>query len=186
MVRHQADGRWKVWIHVIKFTAACFISCHLALGVLVHLCGLSSQLAGHWQWRDFNAPVRRAPIAKLSRRGCLSTQNHLLAGTAFGVYLVSAGGEKVAVAKLQVALLGSARSLQRQLDRLADRADTTTPEGLHYVLQGARLALFGWWLVHGVHHPARPVRCTRHAIFFEERQLFIVLGSCYASMCCVL
>ena len=41
------------------------------------------------------------------------------------------------MAKLQVALLGSARSLQRQLDRLADRADTTTPEGLHFVLQGA-------------------------------------------------
>ena len=49
----------------------------------------------------------------------------------------AAGGEKVSVAKLQVALLGSARSLQRQLDRLADRADTTTPEGLHFVLQGA-------------------------------------------------
>lgn len=43
----------------------------------------------------------------------------------------------MSVAKLQVALLGSARSLQRQLDRLADRADTTTPEGLHFVLQGA-------------------------------------------------
>ena len=89
----------------------------------------------------------------------------------------------MAVAKLQVALLGSARSLQRQLDRLADRADTTTPEGLHYVLQGARLARI--WLVHGVHHPARLVPCTCHTMSLE-RQHIGVLGSCYASMCCVL
>ena len=53
--------------------------------------------------------------------------------------MLPAGGERVSVAKLQVALLGSARSLQRELDRLADRADTTTPEGLHFVLQGAAL-----------------------------------------------
>ena len=48
----------------------------------------------------------------------------------------------MSVAKLQVALLGSARSLQRQLDRLADRADTSTPEGLHFVLQGAGCCLY--------------------------------------------
>ncbi|KAK9846505.1 hypothetical protein WJX81_005518 [Elliptochloris bilobata] len=53
----------------------------------------------------------------------------------------SFGGEKVAVAKLQVAMLGSARSLQRQLDCLADRANTSTPAGLHFVLQEAVLAL---------------------------------------------
>lgn len=40
------------------------------------------------------------------------------------------------VAKLQVGLLGSARQLQRDLDRIAGRADTNTPSGLHYVLQG--------------------------------------------------
>lgn len=51
------------------------------------------------------------------------------------------GGERVAVGKLQVALLGSARQLQGDLDRIADRADTTTTEGLHYVLQETVLAL---------------------------------------------
>lgn len=47
------------------------------------------------------------------------------------------GGERVTVSKLQVGLLGSARQLQRDLDRIAGRADTNTPSGLHYVLQGA-------------------------------------------------
>lgn len=32
--------------------------------------------------------------------------------------------------------MGSARQLQKDLERMADRADTSTPEGLHYVLQG--------------------------------------------------
>ena len=51
--------------------------------------------------------------------------------------VVRAVGDRVAVAKLQVGLLGSARALQRQLDRIASRADTTSPSGLHYILQGA-------------------------------------------------
>lgn len=51
------------------------------------------------------------------------------------------GGERVAVGKLQVALLGNARDLQRDLDRIASRADTSSPEGLHYVLQEAVLSL---------------------------------------------
>lgn len=46
-------------------------------------------------------------------------------------------GERVTVAKLQVGLLGSARTLQKQLDRIASRADTNSPSGLHYILQGA-------------------------------------------------
>lgn len=60
----------------------------------------------------------------------------MMAGDALEV-----GGERVAVGKLQVALLGSARQLQGDLDRIADRADTTTTEGLHYVLQETVLAL---------------------------------------------
>lgn len=43
--------------------------------------------------------------------------------------------------RLQVGLLGSARELQRDLERIADRADTDSPEGLHYILQGARPCL---------------------------------------------
>ena len=41
--------------------------------------------------------------------------------------------------KLQVGLLGSARGLQKDLERIAGRADTNTPDGLHYVLQGMPL-----------------------------------------------
>ncbi|GBG72319.1 hypothetical protein CBR_g11898 [Chara braunii] len=51
------------------------------------------------------------------------------------------GGERISVVKLQVGLLGLARSLQRDLDRIADRADTSSPRGLHYVLQETVLAL---------------------------------------------
>ncbi len=41
------------------------------------------------------------------------------------------------MAKVQVGLLGSARALQRDLERIAKRADTNSSEGLAYVLQGA-------------------------------------------------
>lgn len=48
---------------------------------------------------------------------------------------------KTSVLKLQVGLLGMARSLQRDLDRIADRADTSTPAGLHHLLTETVLAL---------------------------------------------
>lgn len=54
---------------------------------------------------------------------------------------VSYGEERVAVAKLQVGLLGSARELQRDLERIALTADTDGPEGLAYVLQETVLSL---------------------------------------------
>ncbi|KAL1828247.1 hypothetical protein DCAR_0207444 [Daucus carota subsp. sativus] len=49
--------------------------------------------------------------------------------------------EKTSVLKLQVGLLGMARSLQQDLNRIAERADTSTPEGLSYVLTETMLAL---------------------------------------------
>lgn len=55
--------------------------------------------------------------------------------------LLSGGGDTVSVVKLQVGLLGTARSMQRDLDRIASRADTSSPSGLHYVLQETVLAL---------------------------------------------
>ncbi|KAH9568021.1 hypothetical protein CY35_03G055500 [Sphagnum magellanicum] len=51
------------------------------------------------------------------------------------------GTQKYSVLKLQVRLLGMARTLQRDLDRIAQQADTTTEEGLHYVLTETCLAL---------------------------------------------
>ena len=47
--------------------------------------------------------------------------------------------EAVTVVKLQVGLLGSARALKSDLNRIAGRADTNTPDGLHFILQGTLL-----------------------------------------------
>jgi len=67
----------------------------------------------------------------------------VIRGSAGGVdedgYLSS--GSKLSVAKVQVGLLSNARELQRDLERIASRADTSSPRGLHYVLQETVLAL---------------------------------------------
>ena len=65
---------------------------------------------------------------------------NLTSGGGFGDGL-TAGGDSISVVKIQVGLLGTARSLQRDLERIADKADTSSPEGLHYVLEETALAL---------------------------------------------
>lgn len=54
---------------------------------------------------------------------------------------VLAASQKTTVLKLQVGLLGMARSFQKDLDRIAETADTSTSEGLNYVLTETALAL---------------------------------------------
>ncbi|KAJ3672956.1 hypothetical protein LUZ60_006330 [Juncus effusus] len=49
--------------------------------------------------------------------------------------------QKTSVIKLQVGLLGMARSFQRDLDQIAEKADTSTPAGLSFVLTETTLAL---------------------------------------------
>ncbi|KAI6692571.1 hypothetical protein NL676_020281 [Syzygium grande] len=49
--------------------------------------------------------------------------------------------EKTTVLKLQVGLLGMGRSLQRDLNKIADIADTSSSQGLSYVLTETTLAL---------------------------------------------
>ncbi|KAH7665690.1 hypothetical protein IHE45_13G048900 [Dioscorea alata] len=49
--------------------------------------------------------------------------------------------QKTTVLKLQVGLLGMARSLQKDLNQIAETADTSTPEGLNFVLTETALAL---------------------------------------------
>ncbi|WJX80218.1 hypothetical protein P8452_63243 [Trifolium repens] len=56
-----------------------------------------------------------------------------------GSVLTAAG--KTTVLKLQVGLLGMGRSLQRDLNRIAEVADTSSPEGLSYILSETSLAL---------------------------------------------
>lgn len=74
------------------------------------------------------------------------------------------GAGRATVAKLQVGLLGSARSLQRDLERIAGRADTNTPDGLHYVLQGTCYCLLLLSMCLWVH------AFSRCACIAEERQ----------------
>ncbi|KAI3927737.1 hypothetical protein MKW98_023338 [Papaver atlanticum] len=50
-------------------------------------------------------------------------------------------GGIITVIKLQVGLLGSAKSIQKELDKIAQVADTSTRKGLSYVLQESTLAL---------------------------------------------
>ncbi|MBA0634646.1 hypothetical protein Godav_029120, partial [Gossypium davidsonii] len=49
---------------------------------------------------------------------------------------VLTASERTSVIKLQVGLLGMGRSLQRDLNRIAEVADTSTSEGLSFVLTG--------------------------------------------------
>lgn len=49
--------------------------------------------------------------------------------------------QKSSVVRLQVGLLGLARGLQKDLDRIAENADTTSTEGLHYILSETVLSL---------------------------------------------
>nr|ADN16977.1 protein of unknown function DUF1517 [Gloeothece verrucosa PCC 7822] len=54
---------------------------------------------------------------------------------------LSIGSPQISVGKVQVGLLASARYLQKDLNELALRADTSTPQGRANVLQEASLAL---------------------------------------------
>lgn len=54
---------------------------------------------------------------------------------------IEGGYDRLSVAKVQVGLLSNARELQRDLERIASRADTSTSRGLHFVLQETVLAL---------------------------------------------
>ena len=85
-----------------------------------------------------------------------------------GGYTQADDREVLTVAKVQVGLLGSARELQRDLERIADRADSASSQGLHYILQGALLrcccaaARLGWStppgrLIHGLLATACPL-----------------------------
>lgn len=52
-----------------------------------------------------------------------------------------AGASTGSVAKVQIGLLGLARNVQKDLEQIASKADTDSPEGLHFVLQETVLAL---------------------------------------------
>eukprot|EP00899_Mesostigma_viride_P014664 jgi/Mesvir1/23199/Mv22663-RA.1 len=69
--------------------------------------------------------------------------------------------ESSTVMCLQVALLGMARSFQQDLDSIAERADTSSPEGLHLLLTETVLALL-----------RNPDYCVRACSRFEKARDF--------------
>lgn len=73
--------------------------------------------------------------------------------------LEASSNPTVSVARVQVGLLAEARNLQAELDELAQRADTGSPEGRAQVLQEATLALLRhpeYWVYSGAEsHQAR-------------------------------
>ncbi|KAK1421536.1 hypothetical protein QVD17_23951 [Tagetes erecta] len=56
-------------------------------------------------------------------------------------YIEDMNVPRTSVLRLQVGSLGSGRSLQKDLNRIAESADTSTSKGFHYVLQESILAL---------------------------------------------
>lgn len=77
---------------------------------------------------SFVVPV----VARLHRDWSLNSPGHMYACLTLRIIIV-----------IQVGLLGMGRTLQRDLDRIAGQADTTTAEGLHYVLTGMSSAVLG-------------------------------------------
>ncbi|PRQ41921.1 hypothetical protein RchiOBHm_Chr3g0452001 [Rosa chinensis] len=63
------------------------------------------------------------------------------AGAGAGLAAYSSVAATLNVVKLQVGLLGTARALQKDLDRIAETANTSTRKGLSYVLTEATVAL---------------------------------------------
>eukprot|EP00897_Mesotaenium_endlicherianum_P003477 jgi/Mesen1/3157/ME000184S02224 len=105
-------------------------------------------------YAPFGAPVYGPSVVVASSGGFDFFNFLLLAATFFGFVMVArsflgAGDDegllgastRTSVVRLQVGLLGLARTLQRDLERIADRADTSTPEGLQYILTETVLAL---------------------------------------------
>ena len=93
-------------------------------------------------WSSPYLHIPAKPDASVAFRSALARASHLqqMMWRACAEYEMTCfsccADDSVTVAKLQVGLLGDARRLQRQLDRIAGRADTNTPSGLHYILQG--------------------------------------------------
>ncbi|KAF3338120.1 hypothetical protein FCM35_KLT18707 [Carex littledalei] len=88
-------------------------------------------------------------------------------------------GPKTSVVKLQVALKGTACSLQRDLNHIALKADTTTQEGYKYVLEESAKALLRhseFWLLSYLSENIRSDEHQAERLFydlsFQERSKF--------------
>ena len=74
--------------------------------------------------------------------GCSGAQSTGAHAYVANTRLCDAGGTNTAsVTKLQIGLLGLARNLQKDLEGIATKADTNSPDGLHFVLQETVMSL---------------------------------------------
>ena len=76
-------------------------------------------------------------------RGVLGNQSSSSTSSSSSSSYLNSGrsDERLSVAKVQVGLLGTARDLQKDLERIASKADTSSSRGLHYILQETVLSL---------------------------------------------
>ncbi|XP_078172573.1 FLUCTUATING-LIGHT-ACCLIMATION protein 1, chloroplastic-like [Carex rostrata] len=115
-------------------------------------------------------------------------EGFIYASIAFGVIFVLAFialtyfdkiGTKTSVVKLQVALKGTACSLQRDLNHIALKADTSTQEGYKYILEESAKALLRhseFWLLSYLSENTRSDEHQAERLFydlsFQERSKF--------------
>ncbi|KAH1196000.1 hypothetical protein GmHk_19G056368 [Glycine max] len=81
----------------------------------------------------------KTTVLKLQLHGCACVSEPKVTGPWYVVVVLV--GFRIRRLLLLVGLLGMGRTLQRDLNRIAEVADTSTSEGLHYVLTETTLAL---------------------------------------------
>eukprot|EP00261_Vitis_vinifera_P039360 XP_019080603.1 PREDICTED: uncharacterized protein LOC100854337 isoform X1 [Vitis vinifera] len=79
--------------------------------------------------------------------------------------------DKTTVLKLQIGLLGMARELQRDLNLIAETADTSTTEGLSYILTDRIFPVVEWYTL--IHCPACN-NCCFVSFLFDETTLALL------------
>ncbi|KAJ0840721.1 hypothetical protein HanPSC8_Chr14g0622191 [Helianthus annuus] len=88
-----------------------------------------------------NSPARQVFAVEFSLRDCC-----IIIVTVFAIYLrlrryADENRVEISVLKLQVGLSGIARSLQKDLNQIAETADTSTPKGFGHILQETTLSM---------------------------------------------
>ncbi|RHN39945.1 hypothetical protein MtrunA17_Chr8g0349411 [Medicago truncatula] len=126
-----ADINFNLFIHVIAAISTLLLMNAFMVLILVSVSRfLSDSDEGSVLT---NTAAVKTTVLKLQQNQAVSDRDE-------GRTVLTAAGITT-VLKLQVGLLGTVRSLQRDLNRIAEVADTSSPEGLNYILTETSLAL---------------------------------------------